>query len=201
MGVVRASGHHRPDLADDPRPTERTWPSRPAPDPGHDRDTGSRPCPRSRLLHPPCRRAGLARCRCRAAPKPWPSATPRVSAPRAWPFGGSVARWALHGALALTVLIPLLVDIHPRMASHRAGRDSIHRRAGTTRLLGLNYGAQTPLVSIATTSPTTSPRACCSLPTNAAPDGSPQPRMRGDSDVARRPPFSQPTHRGLRAAR
>jgi hypothetical protein len=120
---------------------------------------------------------------------------------------GLAIRWlggplgALHGALALTVLIPLLVGIHPRMASNRAGRDSIHRRAGTTRLLGLNYGAQTPLVSIATTSPTTSPRACCSLPTNAAPDGSPQPRMRGDSDVARRPPFSQPTHRGLRAAR
>jgi hypothetical protein len=68
---------------------------------------------------------------------------------------GLAIRWlggplgALHGALALTVLIPLLVDIHPRMASNRAGRDSIHRRAGTTRRLGLNYGAQTPLVTIA----------------------------------------------------
>jgi hypothetical protein len=53
---------------------------------------------------------------------------------------------ALHGALALTVLIPLVVGIHPRMASHRAGLEStaVLEPPG---LLGLNYGARTPLVA------------------------------------------------------
>lgn len=53
---------------------------------------------------------------------------------------------ALHGAIALTVLIPVLVGIHPRMASNRAGPEStaVLEPPG---LLGLNYGAQTPLVT------------------------------------------------------
>lgn len=53
----------------------------------------------------------------------------------------------LHAAVALTVLVPLLPGVHPRMASHRAG-------PGTTPtleppgLFGLNYGIQTPLVAV-----------------------------------------------------
>jgi len=61
-----------------------------------------------------------------------------------WWLGGLLG--ALHGALALTVLIPLLVGIHPHMASNRAGLKStaVLEPPG---LLGLNYGAQTPLVT------------------------------------------------------
>jgi len=53
---------------------------------------------------------------------------------------------ALHGAVALMVLVPLLVGVHPRMASNRAGLEStaVLEPPG---LLGLNYGAQTPLVT------------------------------------------------------
>jgi len=63
-----------------------------------------------------------------------------------WWLGGLLG--ALHGALALTVLIPLLVGIHPHMASNRAGLKStaVLEPPG---LLGLNYGPQTPLVAMA----------------------------------------------------
>jgi hypothetical protein len=52
----------------------------------------------------------------------------------------------LHGAVALLVLVPLLAGVHPRMASHRAGPASaaVLEPPG---LLGLNYGAETPLVA------------------------------------------------------
>jgi hypothetical protein len=52
----------------------------------------------------------------------------------------------LHAAVALTVLLPLLAGVHPRMASHRAGPAStaVLEPPG---LLGLNYGAQTPVVA------------------------------------------------------
>jgi hypothetical protein len=52
----------------------------------------------------------------------------------------------LHGAVALMVLVPLLAGIHPRMATHRAGPAStaVLEPPG---LLGLNYGAETPLVA------------------------------------------------------
>jgi hypothetical protein len=54
---------------------------------------------------------------------------------------------ALHGTIALTALIPVLVGVHPRMASDRAGPGStaVLEPPG---LLGLNYGAGTPLVTI-----------------------------------------------------
>ena len=54
----------------------------------------------------------------------------------------------LHGAVALSALIPMLVGIHPRMASSRSGPEStaVLEPPG---LLGLNYGARTPLVAIA----------------------------------------------------
>jgi hypothetical protein len=53
----------------------------------------------------------------------------------------------LHVAVALTVIVPLLAGVHPRMASSRAGPGST---AGLEPpgLLGLNYGAQTPTVAV-----------------------------------------------------
>ena len=54
----------------------------------------------------------------------------------------------LHVSVALTVLLPLLPGVHPRMASHRAGPSStaVLEPPG---LLALNYGLQTPAVAIA----------------------------------------------------
>ena len=54
----------------------------------------------------------------------------------------------LHAAVALTVLVPLLPGVHPRMASHRAGPAST-AALEPPGLLGLNYGTQTPVVAIA----------------------------------------------------
>jgi hypothetical protein len=53
----------------------------------------------------------------------------------------------LHVAVALTVLLPLLPGVHPRMASHRAGPSSaaVLEPPG---LLALNYGLQTPAVAV-----------------------------------------------------
>ena len=54
----------------------------------------------------------------------------------------------LHVTVALMVLLPLLPGVHPRMASHRAGPSStaVLEPPG---LLALNYGVQTPAVTIA----------------------------------------------------
>ena len=54
----------------------------------------------------------------------------------------------LHGTVALTLLIPMLVGVHPRMASERAGPKStaVLEPPG---LLALNYGAQTPVATLA----------------------------------------------------
>ena len=54
----------------------------------------------------------------------------------------------LHVTVALMVLLPLLPGVHPRMASHRAGPSStaVLEPPG---LLALNYGIQTPAVTIA----------------------------------------------------
>lgn len=53
----------------------------------------------------------------------------------------------LHVAIALTVLVPLLPGVHPRMASNRAGprTTAVLEPPG---LLGLNYGAETPFVAV-----------------------------------------------------
>lgn len=63
-----------------------------------------------------------------------------------WWLGGLLG--VLHGAVALTVLVPMLVGVHPRMASERAGpaSTSVLEPPG---LLALNYGTQTPLVTFA----------------------------------------------------
>src|SRR5436190_5808804 len=54
----------------------------------------------------------------------------------------------LHVAVALTILVPLLAGVHPRIASDRAGPSStaVLEPPG---LLALNYGPQTPIVAIA----------------------------------------------------
>jgi hypothetical protein len=53
----------------------------------------------------------------------------------------------LHVAVALTVILPLLPGVHPRMASHRAG-PSTTAVLEPPGLLALNYGIQTPAVAI-----------------------------------------------------
>lgn len=52
----------------------------------------------------------------------------------------------LHVGVALTVLLPLLPGVHPRMASARAGPSStaVLEPPG---LLALNYGVQTPVIT------------------------------------------------------
>jgi len=62
-----------------------------------------------------------------------------------WWIGGLLG--LLHAAVALTVLVPLLAGVHPRVASTRAGPAStaVLEPPG---LLGLNYGSQTPIVAV-----------------------------------------------------
>jgi hypothetical protein len=54
----------------------------------------------------------------------------------------------VHVGVALTILVPLLPGVHPRMASERAGPAST-AELEPPGLLGLNYGVQTPAVAIA----------------------------------------------------
>ena len=53
----------------------------------------------------------------------------------------------VHVAVALTILVPLLPGVHPRMASERAGPASV-AVLEPPGLLGLNYGVATPAVAI-----------------------------------------------------
>jgi len=62
-----------------------------------------------------------------------------------WWLGGLLG--LLHVAVALTVLVPLLAGVHPRIASDRAGLSST-AALEPPGLAGLNYGARTPLVAI-----------------------------------------------------
>jgi hypothetical protein len=62
-----------------------------------------------------------------------------------WWAGGLLG--ALHGAVALLVLMPLLPGVHPHMASERAGLSS-GAALEPPGLLGLNYGRETPLVTM-----------------------------------------------------
>jgi uncharacterized membrane protein YagU involved in acid resistance len=63
-----------------------------------------------------------------------------------WWIGGLLG--LLHAGVALTVLVPLLPGVHPRIASDRDGRSSV-AALEPPGLLGLNYGRETPLVAIA----------------------------------------------------
>jgi hypothetical protein len=64
------------------------------------------------------------------------------------------ARWwmglafgLVHGTAALTVVIPFLPGAHPRMASERSGPD-LTAALEPPGLLALNYGKQTPIVTL-----------------------------------------------------
>jgi hypothetical protein len=53
----------------------------------------------------------------------------------------------VHVGIALTILVPLLPGVHPRMASNRAGPAAV-AVLEPPGLLGLNYGVATPAVAI-----------------------------------------------------
>jgi hypothetical protein len=53
----------------------------------------------------------------------------------------------LHGVVALTVIVPLLPGVHPRMASARAGLRS-RATLEPPGFLAVNYGPQTPAVTL-----------------------------------------------------
>lgn len=61
-----------------------------------------------------------------------------------WWLGGLLG--VLHAAMALTVLLPLLAGVHPRMASARAGPATISTLE-PPGLFALNYGIQTPAIT------------------------------------------------------
>jgi hypothetical protein len=63
----------------------------------------------------------------------------------AWWLGALLG--LLHVAVALTVILPLLPGVHPRMASNRAG-PAVRAALEPPGLFGLNYGIQTPLVAL-----------------------------------------------------
>jgi hypothetical protein len=62
-----------------------------------------------------------------------------------WWAGGLLGM--LHGAVALMVIVPLLPGVHPRMASERAGLSN-GAALEPPGLLCLNYGRQTPVVTM-----------------------------------------------------
>jgi hypothetical protein len=62
-----------------------------------------------------------------------------------WWLGGLLG--LVHAGVALTVLVPVLGGVHPRMATSRAGPGSV-ATLEPPGLLGLNYGGQTPAVAL-----------------------------------------------------
>jgi hypothetical protein len=54
----------------------------------------------------------------------------------------------LHAAVALTILVPLLPGVHPRMASSRTGPGASEPRLEAPGLLGRNYGRETVIVAV-----------------------------------------------------
>ena len=63
-----------------------------------------------------------------------------------WWLGGLFGLW--HGVMALTLFVPLAVAVHPRVASERSG-PSLETVLEPPGLLALNYGRETPIVTIA----------------------------------------------------
>jgi len=53
----------------------------------------------------------------------------------------------IHGVAALTLILPMLPGLHPRMASDRAGPD-LHAVLEPPGPLAINYGIQTPIVTL-----------------------------------------------------
>lgn len=62
-----------------------------------------------------------------------------------WWLGGLFG--ALHGFAALTLIVPLIPGIHPRMASQSSGPSEMNVLE-PPGLFGLNYGRQTALVTL-----------------------------------------------------
>lgn len=62
-----------------------------------------------------------------------------------WWQGGLLG--ALHGLVVLLAVVPLLPGVHPRMASERAGLSS-QAVLEPPGVLALNYGRQTPVVTL-----------------------------------------------------
>ena len=62
-----------------------------------------------------------------------------------WWLGGLFG--LVHALVALTVLVPLLPGIHPRMASERAGPNSV-ATLEPPGLLAMNYGVATPAATV-----------------------------------------------------
>jgi hypothetical protein len=62
-----------------------------------------------------------------------------------WWIGGLLG--LLHGLVALSILVPFLPAVHPRMATTRAGPGST-AALEPPGLFGLNYGIQTPAVAL-----------------------------------------------------
>ena len=62
-----------------------------------------------------------------------------------WWLGGVVG--LLHGLFLLTVMLPLMPHIHPRMASEYDGPTS-RRRLEPPGFLGLNFGTRTPAITL-----------------------------------------------------
>ncbi len=66
---------------------------------------------------------------------------------RAGPLLGALFG-ALHGLAVLTLLLPFLPALHPRMASERSGPD-LGTELEPPGLFGLNFGVATPVVTLA----------------------------------------------------
>ena len=75
------------------------------------------------------------------------NATPTWTSPNTATWWLGALFGLVHVGVALTILVPLLPGVHPRMASDRAGPAStaVLEPPG---LFGLNYGGQTPAVAV-----------------------------------------------------
>ncbi len=62
-----------------------------------------------------------------------------------WWLGGGIG--LVHGVVALTVVMPLLPGLHPRMASEYRGPEPT-RALEPPGFLALNYGRQTPMIAL-----------------------------------------------------
>jgi hypothetical protein len=62
-----------------------------------------------------------------------------------WWLGGGIG--LVHGLAVLTVVMPLLPGLHPRMASEHRGPEPT-RRLEPPGFMALNYGRRTPVISL-----------------------------------------------------